>query len=141
MGLPSFGTLLKIGDGGSPESFTTIAEVLDIGGPDLNLDTEETTNHSSTGGWEEFVPTILRSGAVDFEVNFDPNDSTHSYSTGLIADMISRTKRKFQLVFPTTPTVIWAFTAIVTKFAPAEPVAGKLSASVSLKITGQPELA
>ena len=91
MAISSFGTLLKIGDGADPEVFTTIAEVLDISGPGLSLDTEETTNHSSPGGWEEYVGTILRSGEVTFGINYDPVGATHDASTGLIKDLTDRT--------------------------------------------------
>lgn len=138
--LSSFGTLLKKGDGGSPESFATIAEVLDIEGPELALDTEEATSHDSTGGWEEVVGTILRSGEIGFEINYVPTGATANASTGLIADMKNRTRRNFQLVFPDSGNTTWSFTALVTKFAPKAPVAGKLTADISLKLSGQPTL-
>lgn len=137
----SFGTYLKIGNGGTPESFTTIAEVLDIEGPELELDTEEVTSHSSTGGWEEFVGTILRSGEVSFEVNYVPTHATHDASTGLIADMKARTLRNFQLIFPDGSSTTWSFAAYVTGMNPSAPVSGKLGAEITLKISGQPTLA
>ena len=139
--LSSFGTLLKKGDGGGPEAFTTIAEVQDIEGPELGLDTEESTSHDSAGGWEDFVPTILRSGDVSFEINYNPTHATHNAATGLIADMKNRTKRNFQLVFPNAGSTTWSFAAYVTKFQPKAPTAGKLAASVTMKLTGQPTLA
>jgi predicted secreted protein len=140
--ISSFGTLLKIGDGGSPtETFTTIAEVQDISGPDLKLNTEEATSHSSTGGWKESVATILEAGDVTFEIGFVPTHATHSYSAGLIKDMVNRTKRNFKLVFPDTGATTWTFSAFVTKFQPKAKVKGKLEASVGLEITGQPTLA
>jgi hypothetical protein len=139
--ISSFGTLLKIGDGATSESFTTIAEVTDLGGPNLSLDTEEVTNHSSTDGWDEFIGTILRAGEVPFEVSFIPTNATHSYSAGLIKDMVNRTKRNFQLIFPNISSTTWSFAALVTKFDPKEPVKGRLSASITLKITGKPTLA
>lgn len=139
--IAAFGTLLKIGDGGSPESFTTIAEVTTIGGPSLGLDTIDATNHDSTAGWEEVIGGILRSGEVTFDINYIPTDATHDASTGLIADMVARTKRNFELVFPDTGSTTWSFTGLVSKFAPSAPVDGKLSASVSLKLSGQPTLA
>jgi len=43
------GTLLKIGDGGGTESFTTIAEVLDISGGGYEVMTEDATSHDSSG--------------------------------------------------------------------------------------------
>jgi len=137
----SFGTLLKIGDGGDPESFTTIAEVKDISGPSLSLATEEVTNHSSPAGFREYTGTLLDAGEVTFDINFIPTDSTHNASTGLIADMVNRTKRNFQLVFPDAGNTTWQFTALVTGFELSEPVEGTLSASVTLRITGQPTLA
>lgn len=138
--ISAFGTLLKIGDGGGTETFTTIAEVRDITPPKLALGTEEATSHSSTGGWKERVATLLDAGEVTFELNFIPTDSTQGYSTGLIHDMVNKTKRNFQLVFPDTGTTTWAFAAFVTGFEPSAPVEGILSASVTLTITGQPTL-
>ncbi len=140
--LSAFGTLLKIGDGATPtENFTTIAEVKDISGPSLELATEEVTHHSSTGGWREKIGTLLSAGEVTFDLNFIPTEATHSYSTGLINDMVNRTKRNFQLVFPDAGNTTWQFTALVTKFEPDEPVEGELGASVTLEVTGQPTLA
>lgn len=141
MGISAFGTLLKIGDGGSPESFSTITEVTNIGGPSLSMDTIEVTHHGSTGGWREFVGGLLDGGDVTFEINYDPADSTHDASTGLINDMENRTVRNFQLVFPDTGVTTWSFAALVTGFEPSEPIDDKLAASVTLKISGQPTLA
>ncbi len=138
--ISAFGTLLKIGDGGGPESFTAIAEVKDISGPRLSLDTEDVTSHSSPGSWEEHIGTVLRSGEVTFEVNYLPTHATHNASTGLIADMVNKTKRNFQLVFPDAGNTTWGLAALVTGFEPSEPVQGVLGASITLKITGQPSL-
>lgn len=140
--ISAFGTLLKIGDGATPtETFTTIAEVSNISGPGFSLDTTDVTNHSSPGGWEEAIPTILHAGEVSFDINFVPTDPTHGFSTGLLHDMVNRIKRNFQLVFPNAGNTTWSFAAFVTGFEPAEPVDDKLSASVTLKLTGQPTLA
>ncbi len=139
--ISSFGTLLKIGDGGDPENFTTIAEVQDIKPPSLELGTEEVTHHGSPGGWKEYVATLLDAGEVSFSLNFIPSDATQGYSTGLIADMVNKTLRNFQLVFPDTGSTTWSFAAFVTGFEPDAPVEGKLSADVTLKISGQPTLA
>ena len=141
MGISAFGTLLKIGDGGSPESFTTVAEVSSIGGPTLSLDPIDVTSHDSTGGWRQFVGGLLDGGEVSLEINYDPVGATHDASTGLIADMVARTLRNFQLVFPDTGSTTWTFAALITAFEPSEPIDDKLAASVTLKVSGQPTLA
>lgn len=138
----AFGTLLKIGDGATgTEGFTTIAEVSNISGPNLSLETIEVTNHSSTAGWKERIGGLLDGGEVTFDLNFQPTATTHSYSAGLVKDMVNRTKRNFKLVFPDGSSTTWQFAALVSKFSPKAPVNGQLSASVSLMISGQPTLA
>lgn len=136
----AFGTLLKIGNGGGPETFTTIAGVTNISGPGIALDPVEVTNHSSTGGWREFVGGLKDGGEITLDLNFDPAAATHDVDTGLLDDLDDRTVRNFQLVFPDTGASTWSFSALVTNFEPAAPIDGALTASVSLKLTGQPTL-
>lgn len=136
----SFGTLLKIGDGGGTEVFTTIAEVKDIGGPELGANTADVTNHSSPGGWEEKVATILKGGQVKFDLNFLPTAATQSSSAGLLLDLGNRTKRNFKIVFPDGSSTTWTFSAFVVAFVPSSPVDGAMTASITLDITGQPTI-
>lgn len=136
--LSSFGTLLKIGNGGSPETFTTIAEVRDISGPSFALATEDVTNHDSAG-WREHIPTIIEAGEVSFDLNFK-GDATQGFGSGsLYDDMVDKTKRNFQIVLPSgvgSSNDIGSFAAYVTGFELSAPVEGVLSASVTLMITG-----
>ena len=53
--ISAFGTTLKIGDGATPEVFAAIAEVTNVGGPGMSLDTVDITHPSSTGGWKEYT--------------------------------------------------------------------------------------
>jgi predicted secreted protein len=135
--IAAYGTRLEIGDGGTPETFTQIAEVLDISGPEFSADTEDVTSHSSTGGWEEHIPTILRSGEISFEVNLVPSDTSHA---ALRTAFTNRTRRNWKLVFPDSSSTTWSFAAYVTGFSVSAPVAGKLGAEITLKLTGQPTL-
>ena len=137
--LAGYGVMLKIGDGGGSETFTTIAEVRDIEGPELEAEAKEVTSHDS-GGWREYIPTLLSGGEVSFDLNFIPTHATHSYSAGLVRDMVNRTKRNFQLVFPDSGTTTWQFKALVVGFKPSGPVEDELSAEVTLQVTGQPTL-
>jgi len=139
-GVAGYGTQLQIGDGGGPEVFTTIAEITNISGPGLSMDTADMTHHQSPGAWEEHVGTILRSGEVTFDLNYIPTHATHNASTGLINDMENRTLRNFKLIFPNAGATTWNFAALVTGFEPSAPHDDKLGASVTCKISGQPTL-
>lgn len=139
--LSAFGTLLKRGDGGSPtETFTSIAEVLDIGGISLESAMEDVTSHLASGRYEESVPTTKKVGPVTFKLNFVPTATTHSYTSGLVKDFDNQTLRNFKVVFPDAGSTTWAFSAYVSKVDIAAPVKGVLSGDVTLTITGAPTL-
>jgi predicted secreted protein len=130
-----FGTVLSRGA-------TPIVGITNISGPGLSLDTEDVTTHDSTGAWEEVVATILRSGEVSIDIVYDPAAATHSATAGgLIADMVARTAQTYTITFPDTGTTEWSFSAFVTGFEPGMPHDGALTASVTMKISGQPTLA
>lgn len=133
-------TQLKRGNGATPESFTLIAELRDIDGPELGLDTEDVTSRSSTSGWEEVVPTILRTGEVTFDLNFVPSNATQNPTLGLLADLKNRTLRNFYILWAGESATSWNFAAYVTGFKPGTPLDGAMTADVTLKISGVPTL-
>ena len=137
--IAAFGTLVKIGDGAGSETFSTIAELGDVGGPSLASDTDEVTTHASPLGHKEYIITLIDSQEITLNLNFLPSNATQSYSSGLIKRWYNRTPTHFQLVFPDTTQ--WSFTAAITKFEPKAPVKNRLSADVSLKILSAPTLA
>lgn len=129
--ISSHGTLLKIHDGTS--TYTTIAEVLDITGPSYDVRTEEVTNHDS-GGWAEFAPTIIDGGEVTFEINYYSATTQDQVET----DMLAKTKRLWNLVFPlpSSGTDTRAFAGYVVANEPQAPVEGVLRFSLTIKVTG-----
>jgi len=133
-------TKLMVGDGGGPEAFTELANVTNISGPGLALDTEDVTTHDQASAFEEVVATILRTGEITLDIVYDPDDGTHDASTGVLNDYQDKTLRNFQIRFPTTGKVQWSFAAYVTGFQEGAPVGGALTASLSLKISGVPTL-
>lgn len=121
-----------------------IAEVTNIGGPGLARDTLEATHHKSPNMWREFIKGLKDGGEVSLDLNFLPFNSTHnaSVSTGLLADFSDDTTiSTFVLTFPDSGATSWTFPGIVTGFEPASPFDDKLTASVTIKVSGQPTLA
>lgn len=136
-----FGTILKIGDGGGPENFTAIAEVHDISGPSLSRDTVETTHQQSTEKWKEFIAGLKDAGEVSFDISYLPTHATHDNTTGLLKDFDDGTLRNFELVFPDSGATTWSFSALVTGYEPTAPKEDKLTAAITLKVSGKPTLA
>lgn len=133
--IAAFGTLLKLGSTNTTAAtFATIAEVGDIDGPSDSVDTIEVTNHSSASARKEFISGLIDSGEISFPINFLPDNPTHDATTGLQKAKNDRAMRKYQMVFPDATQA--EFSALVTKFSMKAPVSGKLSADVTLKISG-----
>jgi predicted secreted protein len=131
----AFGTLLKRGDGASPETFQEVKNCGDIEGPSTKKDFEEITNHSSAaeGGYKEYVPTLKDGDTLKCSVNWLPSDAVH---IGIQQDLDGDVLRNWQLVFPTTPVATFAFAAYVSAFNPKAPVKGIVMRELELKITG-----
>jgi len=122
----TFGTTISL-------NATPIAQVQDIDGPNLSTDTDEITNHSSPDGVEEFIATIKRTGEVSFPLVFNPSDASHA---ALFTAWESKTLDAYIITFPDGST--WEFDAYVIGFANTAPVAGHLSADVTLRPSGSP---
>lgn len=138
--ISAFQTYLQIGDGGSPESFTTIAELRNISGPNFSSDVIDVTVHNTSTPFRRFISGLIDGGEITIDINFVPTDATHGYSSGLLADMINRTRRNFQLVFPDSGSTTWLIPGIVTAFEPSADPGDVLQASVTIKVSGPPTL-
>ena len=138
--ISALGTLLQVSDGSATPVYATIAEVKSIDGPGLTADTLETTTHSSTGAWKEFITGLLDGGELSFDINFVPTSAGHDAETGLLKAFTSRQRTGFKLVFPDEDATTWAFDGLVTGFSVSAPTDDFLGASVTVKVTGAPNL-
>src|SRR5271166_2024974 len=56
---PAINTFLQLGNGQSPETFTTVANVGTITGPGLSLNVVDVTSHSTGVPWRQKIGTLL----------------------------------------------------------------------------------
>jgi len=134
-GLNAFGTQLQRGDGESPEVFASIANITTISGPEISRETIDVTAHNTANAYMEFRGGLKDGGEVSLELNYDPNE--HDV---LVDDFDDVEPRNYKIVFPVTPAVTWAFAAIMTEFSSEAPYDDKLSASITLKVSGKPTI-
>jgi len=137
------GTQLQLGDGEGPEVFTTVAEVQSINGPSLSTNAVEVTNMDSPDKYMEFIPGLRDAGEISFEINYLFDNATHGKDTGILQDFDdAETKvRNWKIIFPDTGSTTWDFSGFVTEFTMNDPVEDKITASLTIKITGKPVLA
>lgn len=127
------------GDGGSPETFTKIAEVNTFKGPASKAKELDATSFDSAG--MEYIAGLTDGGDFSFDVNYVGTDPQQQ---GLRTDMTNGTKRNFKLVFNDMPVggsnaTSVAFAAVVTEApSPSGNVNAIIKAGCTLKISGLP---
>lgn len=134
-GVNAFGTELRRGDGEDPEVFTALADVTTVGGPSISRETIDVTSHGSEDAWMEFLGGLKDAGEISLDVNYDP-----AQHDTLMADFNDEAPRNYELAFPTSPETVRVLELILTGFESDAPHDDKLSASLSFKITGIPDI-
>lgn len=132
MGLWAIGTKLK-------RNGTEIALVTNISPPETSVDTQDATTLSSVDGFEEVLPTIIRSGDSNIGLLLDPTDTGQKQ---FLTDLESRDLVDYEIEFPAADSdsagETYPFSAYVTGFAIGEITPdGLLTATVTLKATGE----
>lgn len=94
-----YGTLLKRGDGGSPEVFTTIAEVRSITLPTQEREDVDVTHMESPNATREFIAGLADTGEASCRLNFRPDHVSQGAVSGVIDDSENRTLRNYQIMF------------------------------------------
>lgn len=117
----------------TPGTYAVIANVTALKPPAIKRNTIDVTAHDSTGQWMEFLGGLKDGGEVSFDVNYAPD--LHDV---LLADL-SIQGHNWRVTFP--DAVAWTFKAILTGYAPDAPYDDKLSATITLKVTGVPTFA
>lgn len=135
------GTTLAYGNGATPEVFTTVAEVINISGPNMSRELPDATHLGSPNGYREFIGGLKDGGEVTLECNWIPGNATQDQSTGLLSIFDSGATKNWKVTLPTTPTVTMTFAGVVSAFEPDIPVDDKLGLSVTIKVSGKVTLA
>src|SRR5271170_1549297 len=127
---PAINTFLQLGNGQSPETFNTVANVGTINGPTMSLNVVDVTSHSTGVPWREKIGTLLDQGDLTFDLYFIPNDAGHQ---ALLAQFVSRQTADWQLSFPTSPSrTVWGLHGFISKFSTSEPVDNVIKASMTI---------
>lgn len=131
----SNGTLLKVGDGASPEVFTTVPEVMRLTGPSIRFDLLDVTSHDTVGFFREYIPGLADGEKVAASVNWRPSNTVHK---NLRIDAYARTLRNFKIVFPDSADNTVTMATYIENQTPRADIGTPLNMDISLKVTGAP---
>ncbi len=135
--LASINTLLQIGDGASPETFETVANVSSINGFSMSGMVVDVTSHSTGEPWRQKIVTLLDAGEIAFDLFFIPAAANHRL---LLQTFFDRTAVSWRLVFPDPDTTTWEASGSISKFDNKAPVDGVDTAAIVISLTGVPNI-
>jgi hypothetical protein len=124
-------TKLFMGTGtGSPETYTLIGGITDIGAPEAS--TSEIDNTDLESDAKEFVAGITDYGSFTAQMKYQPNNPVHQDLEELA---LSHEVRNFRILYSDGKTKK-EFAAFVKSYNPAAAVDGLVKGPLSLRITG-----
>ena len=136
------GSLVQVGDGGSPEVFTTIAEIrncsFSFSRNEINV-----THMASPEGWDEFI-SGNKECSISLEGNWIPGHDTQNYAAGILGLWDSGEQRNIRFQIPAEvagdPPYVWEFQAILIDINFDNPVTEARSFTATMRVTGNPTL-
>lgn len=136
------GLLIQVGDGASPQVFTTIANVTDFSEP-VKADTVEVTNVGDH--WKRRITTLLDMGSISFNIFWMMLDATQDNvgtgpAGGLRYLMINSILADWQVVYPDGSQSTDAFAAYVVSFSITGKTGDVFRAAITLANDGSPTL-
>lgn len=112
-------------------AFVVLAEVYEVTPPEVSVDQVEVTHFKSPGRSREYIAALSDNGTASASMNYVPNSATDQLIETLLT---SGDTAEMQITYPNGVTV--TFDAFVASYSKAIPVADRMTADVSFKVTG-----
>jgi len=109
------------------------SEITSVDGPQKTRATIEVTALDSEGGYEEVIPGLRKGGTVALSMNF-----TRGTFNTMNADFESDVRQNYCIVFPDPLLTTVEFEGYVVECPLSTAVGDKVSANVSIMVTGKP---
>src|SRR5579884_2651330 len=126
------GGQFQIGNGGSPETFTTVTQVKDVDFTGSKVDTQDITTADNTDGTRRFVDTLFDAGECTATIFWNPNDVTHQQ---LESAFLARGTHNFKRINP-GGFGTRSFAGIIVSIDRKEAIDKPTEATVKIKLNG-----
>lgn len=113
-------------------NWVDLAEINSITGPGKSRDTIDVTSLDSTGGYREFIGGFRDGGTVSLPMNF-----TRATYELMNTDFESADLQNYEILLPDTEGSSFEFEGLVTELGLAIPTDDKITADVTIKVSGQ----
>ena len=124
------GTTFQRGDAASPEVFTTVTQLINVGEVGVERALIDITNLSST--LRQYKGAIPDGSEIDLDFHYDGVELAQA---GLKTDLDNNTSRNFRINIQDSPVKVFAFTGLVIAWKIGAPIDAVVPLTVRIKIT------
>ncbi len=114
-------------------AWDNIAEINSITGPEMSRDFIDTTALDTVGGYRTYITGFRDAGQITLAMNF-----TRATYDIMLADFESDVAQNYEIVLPDDDISTLEFTGLVTQVPLSIPPDDKVTADVTIRVTGQP---
>jgi len=119
----------------STGQWENIAQINSITGPGMSRDTIDTTALDTTGGYRTFITGFRNPGTLTLTMNF-----TRDTYEQMKSDFEDDTPKNYEIVLPDDDNTSLEFQGLVTELPLTIPPDDKVTADVTIQISGQVSL-
>jgi predicted secreted protein len=113
-------------------TWAEIAEITGISGPSMSRNTIDSTVLATTGGYRTFIGALRDPGSITLNMNF-----TRATYEQMKDDFEDDTAQNYEIVLPDDDNTSFEFEGLVTELPLNVPTDDKITADVTIKISGQ----
>lgn len=124
----AYGASLAIYNG---STFDDVANVISFDEPQYQRDAVETTHMLSADQFREYIPGMMDGGEVNFGINYTP-----AASNALRTALTASTLQRFKITHKSGIYV--DFYGVPTALTPATPIDDRMTAAMTIKVSGKP---
>lgn len=116
----------------SANKWQAISEITSISGPGKSRETIDVTSLDSVGGYKEFIASFRDAGTVTLKMNFTRN--TYELMNDDFEDDVLK---NYEIVLPDVEKTTLEFEGLVTELPLDIPMGDKITADVTIKVSGK----
>ncbi len=116
----------------STHGWVSIAEISAIDGPTKTRETIEVTALDSVGGYREYIPSLREGGTISLTMNY-----TRATYDLMNTDFEDNDRQNYLISIPDDDKTHMEFEGLVTEIPFSASVGDKITANVTIKITGK----
>lgn len=113
-------------------NWVDLAEINSITGPNKSRNTIDVTSLDSTGGYKEFIGGFKDGGTISLPMNF-----TRATYELMNTDFESADLQNYEVLLPDVEKSSFEFEGLVTELGLGIPADDKITADVTIKVSGQ----